>query len=76
MIYQFGTAPDQAKDGYAIEQVVLGTDEEMRERFKGQDVRLVRGAWLHGRPGAYEFAVMAKVKTAACATISCEQAAA
>lgn len=57
-IHEFGTAPLQAKDGYRIIGLQHGTDEELLAMFKDNDVRLVRGPSLHGRPGEFEFALM------------------
>lgn len=59
LICEFGTAPDQAAEGYTnMLGVVHGTDDQVARRYARQDVRLVRGAAIFGQPGAYEFAVL------------------
>lgn len=59
-ICEFGTAPEQAKDGYRMTEVVIGTDASVLADNEGRDIRLVRGAMIWGSSGKYEFAVMVK----------------
>jgi len=56
-IYGFGEAPEAAKLGYSIRQVVVGTEEEIKTQFSG-DVIAVKGASIFGREGANEWAIM------------------
>lgn len=58
VICEFGTAPEQARDGYKIVGLVYGTDEELLAEYSSLDVRFVRGAAVHGQPGVWEFAAM------------------
>ncbi|MDU4254412.1 hypothetical protein [Pseudomonas sp.] len=59
LICAFGTAPEQAAEGYSkLLRVETGTDQMVAKRYARQDVRLVRGAAIFGQPGAYEFAVL------------------
>lgn len=57
-ICEFGTAPEQKKDGYMLIGTVCGTDAIAGDFFG--DVRLVRGAGLTDGPGRYEFWVMVR----------------
>lgn len=57
-ICEFGTAPEQAKAGYKMVGVVTGSDDELREKYAGMNIRFVRGAAIHGQPGQWEFAAM------------------
>jgi len=57
LICAFGTAPEQAADGYTLETVVTGTDDELLVRYAEQDVRLVRGLVIAVVEGLYQFAV-------------------
>lgn len=57
LICAFGTAPEQAADGYTLETVVTGTDNELLVRYAEQDVRLVRGPVISVMEGQYQFAV-------------------
>jgi hypothetical protein len=63
VICDFGTAPEQAKDGYKNVGLVYGTDEELLAEYSGLDVRFVRGAAVHGQPGVWEFAAMHPLKS-------------
>lgn len=58
VICEFGTAPEQARDGYKIVGLVYGTDEDLLAEYSSLDVRFVRGAAVHGQPGVWEFAAM------------------
>jgi hypothetical protein len=57
LICAFGTAPDQATDGYTLDTVVTGMDDELLAKYAEQDVRLVRGPAIAVMPGQYQFAV-------------------
>lgn len=57
-ICEFGTAPEQAKAGYKMVGVVTGSDEELREKYAGMNIRFVRGAAIYGQPGRWEYAAM------------------
>lgn len=58
IICGFGTAPEQALEGYRLSGTVVGTEEEVLDLYKSQDVRLVRGASIAGAPDKSEFGVM------------------
>ncbi|MGI0646815.1 hypothetical protein ACRCPS_17520 [Pseudomonas aeruginosa] len=58
VICGFGTAPEQALAGYRLVGTATGTESEVLEQFKAQDVRLVRGASIFGAEGKHEFGVM------------------
>lgn len=60
-IYEFGTAPAHALEGYRINSTLIDTDAAALDLFSDRDdIRLVRGASVFGRPGVCEFAVMVK----------------
>lgn len=63
-IFEFGTAPEAAQQGYAIREGTVGTVGEIRQRFSG-DLVAVKGAAIFGRPDANEWAIMAPVDPAA-----------
>ncbi|MBD0788204.1 hypothetical protein HUO09_17755 [Vibrio sp. Y2-5] len=60
-ICEFGTAPEQAKQGYrSLGITVQGTDESVTHTFSNTgDVRLIRGPSIHGTED-HEFYVMVK----------------
>ena len=59
LILGFGMAREAVQMGYpTITDVVVGTEQQVREQFKGQRVALVKGAELFGKPEVFEFAVM------------------
>ena len=58
-ICEFGTAPDQAKDGFEGIGVVEATETEILKMFFA-DVRLVKGASLDDGTNRYEFFVMTR----------------
>jgi hypothetical protein len=57
LICAFGTVPEQVADGYTLETVVTGTDDELLAKYAEQDVRLVRGPVISVMRGQYQFAV-------------------
>lgn len=57
-IHAFGTAPEQAKEGFRIIGVAIGDDAIASKYVSG--VRLVRGPAIQGKPGVHEFAVIVK----------------
>ena len=57
-IFGFGEAPVAAKLGYAIREVVVGTEHEIKTQFSG-DLIAVKGPSIFGRDGANEWAIMA-----------------
>lgn len=73
-ICEFGTAPEQKKEGYTLIGTVVGTDAIAADFFG--DVRLVRGPRLSDGAGRYEFGVMVRAPEApleqqhACASIA------
>jgi hypothetical protein len=56
ILCEFGTAPEQKKEGFKGIGTVRGTDEQVLEQFFSDDVRLVRGGKFPN--GDYEFFVM------------------
>lgn len=62
-IYEFGTAPALAKEGFQIVSTIVGTDASVLAEFADSDVRLMRGPALSGDVGKHEFAVMACLKS-------------
>ena len=65
-ICEFGTAPDQAKDGFEGIGVVEATETEILKMFFADNVRLVKGASLG--TNRYEFFVMTRREQNAMAT--------
>lgn len=57
--FGFGEAPEAAKLGYSLRELVHGTEDEISQRFTG-DLIAVKGAVLHDQSGSYEWAIMAK----------------
>lgn len=58
-IFGFGEAPRAAALGYVMREVIVGTADQISERFEG-DLIAVTGAAVHGQPGAFEFAIFTK----------------
>ena len=56
-IYGFGTAPEAAKLGYSIREVVVGTEDDIKSKFSG-DLIAVKGAAIFGQDGQNEWAIM------------------
>lgn len=54
-VREFGTAPDFVPPGYILTTEVRGTVEQVRNRFKGKYVVLVKSAELEGQPGIFKF---------------------
>ena len=64
-ICEFGTAPEQVKDGYRMIGTTTGTQAQVLAKYEGQDVRLVTGALIFGTDDKYEFAVMVRTDSPA-----------
>ncbi len=60
-VHEFGTAPEQAKDGYKLTHIIVDTVDHARHEH-GDDVRLVLGVAIHDRPNYFEMAVMVKIE--------------
>lgn len=58
--FEFGEAPAAAALGYSMRETACGTKEEIARVFSG-DLIAVQGAMLYGRPGVYEWAIMARM---------------
>lgn len=58
IICEFGTASEQAQYGFRMTGTITGTDARVLAQYPGTNVRLVRGAMIHGADDEYEFAVM------------------
>lgn len=57
--YGFGCAPHAVKDGYLPGVTVeYGTLEGMLSNYEGQDVAVVYGPSIAGKPNQFEFAVL------------------
>jgi hypothetical protein len=57
LICAFGSAPEQAAQGYTLDTVVTGSDAELLAKYADEDVRLVRGPVISVMQGQYQFAV-------------------
>ena len=77
-ICEFGTAPQQAADGYVGIGIITGTEQAVLEYFDSQDVisaddirlvicsddiRLVKGGALYGSSDPYKYEFFVMVKT-------------
>lgn len=58
-ICEFGTAPEQKKEGFFGIGTIYGTDEKVLSQFWSKYVRLVRGS--ADKQGVCEFFVMVKI---------------
>ena len=57
---EFGTAPDQKKEGFKGIGVVKGTEQEVLDQFFSDDVRLVKGGNIGTSNDIFEFFVMVR----------------
>lgn len=60
-VYDFGCAPDARKDGFAhFSHTIEGVLEDIERMYEGQDLALVMGPEIHGRPGVHQFGVLSR----------------
>ena len=56
---EFGTVPQQKKDGFTMVGAIKSTKEGILDTYQNQDIRLVPGA-IYTDGKSYEFAIMRK----------------
>lgn len=54
-IFEFGTAPEAVKQGYRMVGVEEETEQSVVADWADKDLIFVKGAYLFGQPGRFEF---------------------
>ena len=54
-IFEFGTAPQAAAEGYKLVREVEGTEEQLMASQRDEDVVFVQSAAIFGKPGVFRF---------------------